>query len=1103
MRNGHQTIGQQDGKTGRQAIGRSSTVRGGKKVKIAEMKDIHRILKTELDENHHMTMDTLVKGQNGNGKTVQGILSSEMIAGNGFGSAVTMRDAYDRVVENEDKESFLVNEEKEKGLSSETLNRLSEVVNADNFDMYEAFGLAPDKDDPTSILTVSERIEIELATACKDYVPTGNISLQDLESMYGKTGRAYTIARELSASGVEPDREKVEDMEKTLDQVAELCKSGISSGMAEYLVVNNKPLSVDNVYKASHAVISHRMPSGQSTSGYGAFGSSVAFTQSNVYQPLSDSDWESLKPQVEGVLQKVGFTPDDDMMADARWMVETKLPVTGENMERLSQIREINRQFEEQGFDETGWIKKLSADRAFYDTAGGSSLNYYHTVEADSIEAVTILNEGTDDQVAALVMDGNEVTLLNLKRLQEERTRETVEQRGRIREQDAVEEKIQTQKQDEKLQKKLVTAQRTLEEARLRLTVSSGAFLIKNGFYINIASLSDTVDRLRAIENRLTEEVFASVGYEASVENVEMYGRTISAVRDFSSVPSYVLGGVFAEQIEFNVTAMTDYGNSQAFKMSVAGMAYDTLGTKPDRALGDSLSNAFGNIPEMLKEMEIEDTVMNQRAVRILAHNELPFTRKNIDRMKEMDTEVSRMIDNLTPKTTAYLIANGINPLHTDIRQLNEVLEQINSQIGKDEVEKYSEYLYKLERKGELTDEEREAYVGIYRALHMIEKADKRAIGLLAKQGGELTMGNLLTAARSFANGGMEVTIDDELGITEETMIAANNIDRQLKLFESSAFYRRAREHLSPALAERVLQREDREEKSPLDEAPEQFFRQLSDASFEPDFQAQNRQEERALNASLCREIEQLQIVSEETLSYLMEDQMTANMQNLLGLSAVLNGGKTIYDRILSAAEDTKVQEDLERLGKLIAGEGEDLQGELPAQAMETMEALETSADSLNTDLREVLMGRASIRAEEVRSLTKATAYMKLAAKNHSYYVPLAVNGENTLLKLTMKRDEEQKGRIDIRLATAEEITVSLQAQLDSGGLVLTERFSTGVTREWLSDTLKEVQEICRQNTANVEEPDGDETADYAQLFQAAKEVVRKLSSLVNERISR
>lgn len=1046
-------------------------------VKITGIYDLYNVEKVNT-ENGLENMSQMSGQGLGKGKGVS-LFDSELKIQSSLGT----RDAYDRVVEKSMTDDlFPVESEGSRALSSEMIDKLAQVVDADSFDKYEEWGLAPDQDDPASILTVSERIEIELAMTCEDYVPTGNISMSDIEAMYGKTGRAYKVADALIKQGVEPREDTVSEVEETLDKVAELQGTGISSGMAEYLIANHLPPSVDNVYKASHSV---------------AAGGAAKEAQSHVYQRLSDGDWESLKPQVKSVLEKTGLTETEEVMADAKWLVETKLPVTGENLYGLSQIRQINEQLQSQAQDEGAWTEKLAKDRVFLETAGASSLDYYSTIEADSIEAVTILNEGTEDQVATLVMDGNDVTLLNLKRLQEDRTIETAKERSKTIEVEKTRERAveaarerdtardadfqKNENEETKRQQKIIAAQRTLEEARLKLTVSSGAFLLKNGWNISVASLSDTVEKLRQMEQRLTEEIFTNVGYTATAKERELFDSTAVYMREFTATPSYVLGSVFDGTVSFSVAEVTEYGRSRNFKMAMADMAYDTLGTKPDRTLGDSLSKAFSHIPELLSSLGMEDSVMNQRAVRILAHNAIEINPENLSRVKELDTQVSRLVENLTPKTTAYLIANGINPLHTDIGQLNDVLEQIHAQIGRDDVEKYSEYLYRLDKKGAISTEDREAYIGIYRALHMIEKADRRALGALAKQGGELTMRNLLTVARSLSHSDKEVMVDDELGMAEEIAVAENSIDRQLRHFETDTFYRRAKEKMRPELAEKML---PESEKEALWEAPlQEFLQHMSDASFE--MAERDNEEDKAYKAFLSSELNELAFVSEEAVSHLMEDGLTGNMRNLRGIGYMMKGDRRIYDRILSVCEDEAVSQSVERLQTMMAED----------EGMETSNEtdLESSIEELNENVRQALLYRTAIRPEDIRQVNGAVRYIREAAEQRSYYVPVTLADGNTLLKLTLKNDEEHRGAIDIRMYADEEIKLSVQADQSEGRWKLRCRESKGILRARADEMLRRLEKDIESSSIAEAYEDGREQ----QLFTIAKRLVGELKKQV------
>ena len=53
-------------------------------------------------------------------------------------------------------------------------------------------------------------------------------------------------------------------------------------------------------------------------------------------------------------------------------------------------------------------------------------------------------------------------------------------------------------------------------------------------------------------------------------------------------------------------------------------------------------------------------------------------------------------------------------------------------------LEKYSKYLYRLEKNKEISQEEKDAYIGVYRLLRQIEKGDDAAIGTLVSKNQEM-----------------------------------------------------------------------------------------------------------------------------------------------------------------------------------------------------------------------------------------------------------------------------------------------------------------------------------------------------------------------------
>lgn len=937
-------------------------------------------------------------------------------------SANNLDDAYDRGAKNGDDNS------NEKVVDLEMLGKLADVVNADNFSMYEELGLAPDKDEPSSLLTVSERIEIQLAAYCEDYTPVGNISAKDIEALYGNTGLSWHVANELMKNNLAPDEKNVSEVIKTIEKVKGIKEIGRAA--SEYLLTNNKSITIDNVYMAVH---------------------SVSDAGNRTFNRLNDSEWKELSVQAEMMLEKSGLEVNEETLEDARWLIEEKIPLTKENIYKLSQIRDINEnQINDSGIDEMAWAEKISSDMAFLGTAGSSSMDYYKTVRGDSMEAVTIISNGTEEQIESLLLDGKDVTLLNLKRYQERETKNAMEDRA------ATEKEMDTRKQRE-----IISAKRCLEEARLKLTVQSGALLMKHGVIIDISTLTETVERLREMENELAEDIFNGIGHKADAEDVELFRNTNEYMRNFVRMPAYVLGSVYAEEIGFNVSDMTVEGAVKENVLRSAQTAYDTLLTKPDREYGDSIKKAFAGISDMLLGMGLEDNEANSRAVRILSYNEMEISKESIQNIKELDVQVSRLIDNLTPRTTAYLIANGINPLRTDISELNDRLDEINEEIGVDKVERYSEYLWKLEKNNEISKEDREAYLGIYRIIHMIDKTDRRAIGAVMKQGRELTMRNLLTAVRNVKRGGMNIAVDDELGLAESVVLAENNIDNQIKSMEASVFSKRAKDVLSPEFIKKALEeggKERKNEKNVMDMNLEEFAEYMSDKSYEAVYDRQIRD-----NELRSREVESLRYISEETLNTIMEDGLNTNVDNLIGLNYILGSRGNLFSRIQNVCDDEKTDRDIEELMKGLSGGGDAAES---TESVENEDVLKGKIDKLMVDVKEAMLAKAEIRAEDLRQINGAVNYMKKAADRESYYVPMQLGGEQVLVRFTLNRRDGEPGKAKIRMYGKDSVLIEAELRVKEDEIKISR--GLGLTQQELADIENHLNENVDRTGQNI-----------------------------------
>lgn len=212
-----------------------------------------------------------------------------------------------------------------------------------------------------------------------------------------------------------------------------------------------------------------------------------------------------------------------------------------------------------------------------------------------------------------------------------------------------------------------------------------------------------------------------------------------------------------------------------------AGERYETLMTAPRSDLGDSIRKAFSNVDDILTDMSLEKTSENQRAVRILAYNSMEITPENIEKVKEADRQVSAVVDRLTPKNVLQMIRDGVNPLEKTFNELESYFSQ-NPQSYEEEVEDYSRFLYQLERKKDVTEEERKAYIGIYRMVHQVEREDGAAVGAVVNTGADLQFSTLLTAARSRRASHMDWKVSEDTGLTQEIHLSENNIFEQIRM---------------------------------------------------------------------------------------------------------------------------------------------------------------------------------------------------------------------------------------------------------------------------------------------------------------------------------
>lgn len=322
-----------------------------------------------------------------------------------------------------------------------------------------------------------------------------------------------------------------------------------------------------------------------------------------------------------------------------------------------------------------------------------------------------------------------------------------------------------------------------LEETRVAMTYESSYKLVKRGMTVDTVALSEMVNTLKALEDRTNRILFGNGNETDAVinERATLYNETKQAIKELPFVPASVLGERILENKDITIGYTVKAGLALKARFDEAKETYETLGTTVRGDLGDNIKKAFANAGELLKEIGLKENETNLRGVRILGYNRMEVTAENILKVTSADAMLSRITDKMTPGTTLKLIRDGVNPLEISIEELEKKIDAYDKGAEK-EADNYARFLYKLEGKSGITDEERESFIGIYRMLHALDKSDGAALGTLVNTGAEITFKNLLSSLRTgkALKSGIDVKVTEDVGELAEAAGYEGDISAQI-----------------------------------------------------------------------------------------------------------------------------------------------------------------------------------------------------------------------------------------------------------------------------------------------------------------------------------
>lgn len=490
----------------------------------------------------------------------------------------------------------------------------------------------------------------------------------------------------------------------------------------------------ENLYTAGYSAVTDSSKQGK---GYYAAGEVAGYYA----RKPEEVDFEKLLPQVINLIEEAGYTADEENLADAKWLVETGIPLTADSFSALKEIKGLQLPLTTEDF-----LEKAADAISEGTNPSRMNLSRQETIYEQAVrisEQVAELENEAADIIAARNIP---FTLKNLIFAAHEFLRgagSSAEQKSAGQKEIPVD----------------IRGRRLLEEVRLSMTVEANLRLLRRGFQIETASLENLVDRLKEAETDYNKALMKEPDGTQADQKRSLFGETLDVVRGIKSSPIAILSKVSPAD---TLREVHEAGKNQAAAFEKAGEKYEELMTAPRRDMGDSIQKAFRNVDDILSDMELALTNENRRAVRILGYNSAEITEENITQIRRMDEMLTSVVKELKPGRVLNMIREGVNPLSMTIDELSQYLQEQESPA--DEIESYSKFLYKLEKQNGISEDERSAYIGIYRLMHQIEKTDDAAVGAIWQTGVDFTMENLLSAVRSSRHKRMDYSVSDDFG---------------------------------------------------------------------------------------------------------------------------------------------------------------------------------------------------------------------------------------------------------------------------------------------------------------------------------------------------
>lgn len=934
---------------------------------------------------------------------------------------------------------------------------MSNSVSGEDLEKMQEEGFQPGSTDVETYVSIVDRIKVTLAKAGVEIAGyNDDLDTATVEEITGSRIDANELVDKMQQADIPVTEDNITALVKTIAQGMEIGE--LSEDALKYLLLNQKAPTVDNVYVAQFS----STDSLQQAKGYYS-----DYAQGYYAKKADTINWDALQSGIDSVIRQSGLENTEDVQKNARWLVESGIELTPQNLSYLSDLSQLQFPMDaQQLLDMT--VTAMSNGKQ----PGKALMTGEQPVWQQAKELVEQADSISDEAIHDTIEAGEILNLRNLSAAQKEIDAREGSEAAAVNTGDASLREIE--------------ARRQMEEIRLVMTQEANRQLLKSGYQIDTTELSQLVEALKATEANIKASLFQGETEQINEKRAAWYEDTLTLTKELAAMPAALSGKISASKTPFTLEALHQEGSILQSKYDKAGESYEALMTAPRKDMGDSIQKAFRNVDDILEDLGLETNDSNRRAVRILGYNNMEITQDSIQSVKEADMQVTGVIRRMTPATTLQMIREQINPLDMNLDELEEYLNEQDKDTGSD-AEKFSTYLHKLDQSHAITEDEREAYIGIYRLFRQIEKTDGAAIGSVVASGAEMNFKNMLSAVRTSRHKNMDISIDDGFGGLEKLIAKGQAIDEQIMAGyqdSPSQEYQHQMQYyaaLSGEIKDELVQKTDvdtlKEMDIQADTTIEQFAQELKQASEVDQSSRQDMEQERVHN--FRDSMQSAQQVEDSVIQSLIDYEQPVSVNNIQAAELLLMERGSLYKQIFgrsgaaSVENDTSVNDAFDSVGDIehdtLWQKAEDAANNLTDKSSAVSAYQELIGEAVSAVENMVHTSDNIVDVKAAQMLYKGLSLAGNLAREENYELPVNIKGELTSINLKIYHNSSQMGKVTVTMDTDTLGKVAADFDISEekiSGMIAYDKKTSGQDIKILQDNLQEQFSKAQQESS-------------------------------------